>query len=94
MAFFYKCGFKKIIAGLPCLLAVALILYISIIFIFQFIPYRWPEYQFIRLFFEVSFYWFSSMTLISIFNTAASDPGYLSAEYSYPLTPEGYAPLK
>jgi hypothetical protein len=33
------------------------------------------------------------MTLLSLFLTAASDPGYLAEKYQHPLTPEGHAPL-
>jgi hypothetical protein len=85
MAYFHKCGPRKLIAGFPVLLATALITYISIIFIFEFLPYRFPTISFTRLLMELPFIYFSSMTIISIFQTAASDPGYLSLDYHYSM---------
>ncbi len=33
------------------------------------------------------------MTLLSLFLTASSDPGYLAEKYQHPLSPDGHAPL-
>jgi hypothetical protein len=95
MPYFYKCRGKKILAGIPSVLATALILYISIIFVGYFLPDRFQKegYTLFRLCIEIPFLYFSFMTLLSLFLTAASDPGYLADQYQHPLTPEGHAPL-
>lgn len=93
MALFYKCGFRKLVAGCPSIFAAALIIYISMVFLFAFLPYVHPQWTFFRVLITVPFVWFSGMTLVSIFQTAASDPGYLSIDYQHPLSSEGHAPL-
>ncbi len=80
MALFYKCGPRKLIAGFPCLLATLLILYISYIFIFGFLPFHFPKLTFASTLVKLSFFYFSIMTIVSILKTAASDPGYLSED--------------
>ena len=49
MGFFYNCGIRKIVTGVPTILAAGLILYIAFVFTFEFIPYRWPEFSILRL---------------------------------------------
>jgi oxalate decarboxylase/phosphoglucose isomerase-like protein (cupin superfamily) len=90
---FYKCGLKKIVFGLPAIIAFALICYISYVFMFLFMPDRFQEYHWLRSAIELVFTWFSAMTLVSIVATAASDPGYISNHYKHPLTNEGNPPL-
>ena len=75
---FYKCGLKKIVFGTPSVLAIALICYISYVFMFIFMPTRYIEYDWLRISIELVFTWFSVLTLVSIVATAASDPGYIS----------------
>ncbi len=85
---------KKLIWSIPAILSTSLIIYISRIFAFEFLPYQYPDYTTVRYLIQIPFYYFSLMTLVCIFMTAASDPGYLSVEYQHPLTHEGYAPLR
>lgn len=77
----HKCSQKKLLMGIPALLAVALIIYISIIFLYHFLPITMPVNTTTRFLIEIPFYYFSLMTLVSIFVCAASDPGYLSLDY-------------
>ena len=49
MALFYKCGLRKAIAGLPCLIAISLIVYISIVFLYFYLPSEYPELSFTRV---------------------------------------------
>lgn len=81
MAYFNKCGLRKTIAGLPVLGAIALILYISAVFLFQYIPEEYPDLSLGKAIIVTIFTWFSIMTLFSIVRTCLSDPGYLSLEY-------------
>ena len=49
MALFYKCGLRKAIAGLPCLIAIAIIIYISLVFVYSYLPSEYPDFSFTRL---------------------------------------------
>lgn len=49
MAFFYKCGFRKAIAGIPVLVAIAIIVYISWQFTFSYLPSEYPDIDLTRL---------------------------------------------
>jgi hypothetical protein len=79
--------------GIPMLFAIALILYISYVYLYKFIPYSCPEPAFTKVLIQGVFYYLSGMTIASIILTALSDPGYLKLEYQHPLTAQGYAPL-
>ena len=82
MAVGYKCGKAKLLMGIPSIGSVAIILAISYVYLYSFIPYRFPgEYTYERFAVEVVFYYFSIMTLVCIIATAVSDPGYLSLEH-------------
>jgi len=81
MALFYKCGFRKIVAGIPVLVAITLIIYISLVFNYSYLPAEYPDFDFVRVLIQIPFTWFSLMTLLSIIRTCMSDPGYLSPEY-------------
>jgi hypothetical protein len=78
----YKCGARKLLFGIPAILAIALIIGISYVFLYEFLPYsHHGEYTTERLVIEVIFYYLSTMTVVCICLTAVSDPGYLSQEY-------------
>ena len=82
MAIGYKCGRSKLLMGIPAIGSVAIILAISYVYLYSFIPDRFSgEYTYQRFVLEVVFYYFSIMTLVCIFATAISDPGYLSLEH-------------
>jgi hypothetical protein len=94
VSFGYKCGTRKLLFGIPALIAIALIVAISYVFLHEFLPYSYHhEYTTERYVIEIIFYYLSIMTVVCICLTAVSDPGYLSLEYQHPLTHEGYAPL-
>ena len=76
-----RCTNKKILLGVLCVGAIVLILYISEVFLFEFLPYSYTKYDSKRIVIEIIFYYFSIMTILSIISCAASDPGYLSLEY-------------
>ena len=83
----YKCGRKKLVMGIPSLFAIEIIVAISYVFIFEFIPYSFHrQYTEWRVVIEVVFSYFSIMTLACICLTAVSDPGYLPLELQHPLT--------
>jgi hypothetical protein len=94
MALFYKCGPRKLIAGFPCLLATLLILYISYIFMFEFLPFHFPKITFASILVKLSFTYFSIMTILSILKTAVSDPGYLSEDLRHLKGDEPYKTLR
>lgn len=77
----HKCSRNKLLMGIPAVFAVALIIYISVIFLYRFVPYSFPTYTAGRITLEIVFYYYSTMTLVSIVTCALSDPGYLSMEY-------------
>ncbi len=79
--------------GIPMLLAIGLILYISYVYLYNFIPYEFPEHNFTKIIIEIVFYYLSFMTVACILLTAISDPGYLKLDYQHPLTSQGFAPL-
>ena len=91
----YKCGFKKFCAGLPCLIAAALVAYITWVYVFKFMPYRYEneEWTLGRCLIELPFIYFSSMTFVFLFRTLATDPGYIDEQYKHPLNNLGHAPL-
>jgi hypothetical protein len=76
------------------LIATAVISYISFIFLFAFLPESFPEYTTYRVLIEIAFLFASTMTYLSLFHTAASDPGYLSPQYKHPLTADSEVPYK
>ena len=78
MALFYKCGYNKMLAGIPTIFNLTLVIYISVVFLTKFLPDLYPEYTFMRLCLEIPFLWFSSMTIFLVFRITTSDPGYLS----------------
>jgi hypothetical protein len=50
MALFYKCGFRKAIAGFTVLIAIAIIVYISTVFFFSYLPSEYPDLCFTKIF--------------------------------------------
>jgi len=78
MPLFHRCSGKKALAGFPSLLAIALITFISYTFLFEFVPFYWPQKTLYAWFTCLSFAWYSVMTLASIFAVLTSDPGYVS----------------
>ena len=94
MALFHKCGIGKILLGSPSVLAFALIIYISVVFMFEFIPRVHPHITFGRILLSIIFTWFSLNTLVAITRIIVSDPGYVSEKYKHPLKHDGEAPLE
>lgn len=89
MPLFHKCGIRKIVMGIPSMLALALICFISFVFLFNFIPTAMPDRTTGREILRVVFGYFSMMTIVSILRILTSDPGYIDAKYKYPMKPNG-----
>jgi len=89
-----KCGFTKCLAGLPSLLAAALITYISVVFLFLFMPTRYhDEWTSQRVAITLVFCVFSAGTFTHLFRTLVSDPGYLKDHWRHSPLSNGLAPL-
>ena len=57
-------------------------------------PYSFPNPTLLRFVIEIPFLYFSAMTLVFIFLTASSDPGYLSEDLKHAKTDEPMKALR
>ena len=87
----------KNLLRIPALIASALTFFISYVFLFTFLPFKYPEGQlsnpwcFITI---VLFCYFSTMTQVFLWMTLLSDPGYLPDKLKRDRLPNGHAPLR
>ncbi len=71
------------------MLAICVILFISWVFMFDFIPEAHPELTTSRILLSTFFGWFSVNTIWSILAVLTSDPGYIDSKYKQPLNSDG-----
>jgi hypothetical protein len=90
----HKCGLLKFAASLPAVLAIALISFISWVFLAEFMPNHYDhQWTANRTVITVVFTWFSVMSYVFIVRILTSDPGYLDPKYEHALVADGMAPL-
>ena len=68
-------------AKTPFYIAISLILFISWVFVSDYLPYRFKTRTLHKCLVELCILYFIVMTLVFIVATARSDPGYLDKKY-------------
>ena len=92
-----RCTATKMAMGIPALINIALITYISYTFHLRFLPMEFKDnpYCFTSVALHTVFGYFSLMTYAHLIRCLLADPGYIPDEFKTPLKmPEKLAPLE
>ena len=91
-----ECNWGKACMGIPAVVALAIITYISVSFYVNWIPayFGANRFQGLALLIQVVFGYFSLMTYVFLFVTLTMDPGYLPDYLKAPLKQDKKPPLE
>ena len=92
-----RCTLRKVAVGIPSMITITLITYISWTFQVRFLPEKFKDNPFglMPIALHLVFTYFSLMTYAHLFRCLLADPGYVPEEYKAPLKmPEKLAPLE